>query len=124
MNDLAKKWVNALRSGSYRKTTEVLSKRGDYCVLGVACDVAIKAGIPLNVEKIYDEEHKTKVTFYDGEDTVLPQIVQKALGLKTPSGYSGRTDLITINDKSGMSFKEIADLIEFAEPLLFNEETI
>jgi hypothetical protein len=42
-----KKWIEALRSGEYRKTTGKLSKKGKksqkFCAMGVACDLYMQA---------------------------------------------------------------------------------
>lgn len=44
-------WADALESGEYQQTKEVLTRLGDdgkpigYCCLGVLCDLAVKAGV-------------------------------------------------------------------------------
>ena len=38
-------WMTALRSGKYKQTTGTLADQDGHCCLGVACDLAVKAGI-------------------------------------------------------------------------------
>lgn len=37
----AMKWVDALRSGKYKQTTETLQDANGFCCLGVACEIFI-----------------------------------------------------------------------------------
>lgn len=106
---IAKKWVKALRSGKYKKTTGMLckvAKNGNksYCCLGV-------------LTELYNKEHTIKESL-DGDS--LPYRVstwagiESSIGLITGSGhYSGQT-LADLNDCDGSkrSFKRIADIIE------------
>lgn len=39
MTTLKTKWIEALRSGKYRQTREILKDGKGYCCLGVLCDV-------------------------------------------------------------------------------------
>lgn len=112
MNDNAKQWVAALRSGEYQQGTDVLHNRNNrLCCLGVACILFQKA-----TEKLKVEKNSLGGFSYDGERTELPQIVRNWLGLKTVQGfYKNRsTSLIEQNDFH-KSFTEIADIIE-SEP--------
>ena len=118
MNDNAKKWVSALRSGEYKQGKEVLRNISDqYCCLGVACD-------------LYSKEHELEIFagrqfYYYGKEhfAYLPLVVRDWLGLTTEYGaydeYIGHEDdvgnsLTALNDK-GVPFKRIADIIE-SEP--------
>jgi len=108
-------WLEALRSGKYEQGTDALALVAaseddeQFCCLGVACEVAIKAGLP--VTKVAS----TGSYFYDGEPLVLPKLVRSWLGVKlgTPlvTGGGRRNALSVFNDE-GMSFGGIADLIE------------
>lgn len=119
MNDNARKWVEALRSGEYQQATEAL-RSGDntrgyrYCCLGVACDLYRQE---VGGEWVGDDFKDT-----DGqlmEDAELPAVVRDWLGLRWCSGHfipqdTGSSTLIRIND-GGSTFAEIADVIE-SEP--------
>ena len=118
MNDNARAWVKALRSGEYGQCEAFLAYDGRYCCLGVACELAVKAGvIP---EPVEDESRGCLV--YGGEDyEVLPQQVQEWLGLRTSKGDFGDGDSLTQRNDDGEDFQEIADLIEGEPPHLFVE---
>lgn len=104
MNDFAKQWVAALRSGEYQQGTGRLRYKGRYCCLGVACN-------------LYDPDG-WEGDVYAGISERLPDHVMTALGLRMSSGQCSRegvnTSLVDLND-SGLTFAEIADVIE-AEP--------
>lgn len=122
MNANVKKWVRALRSGKYEQGVGSLSNDGLFCCLGVACEVAIKNGVPLK---------KTVTTFgdikYASSTAYLPKAVQKWLGMKTREGkfilYDFETSLADQNDGGGINFKTIADLIVKHQDQLFKKET-
>lgn len=125
LNDNAKKWVAALRSGEYKQTKEYLHDPNGYCCLGVACDVASKSG--LNLEVILTNEVReeggipteVQVTSYDGNTQMLPYAVMNWLGLReSVGGYrvEGHTNCLTrLNDQEGYTFEEIAKIVE-SEP--------
>lgn len=108
MNDNAKKWVEAIRSGDYKQGRGQLADgEGKFCCLGVACD-------------LYAKEHPdfpttyAEMVYYGAFEDYgeLPEEVQKWLGLRTTIGsYAIRRTLAEDNDL-GMTFPEIADLIE------------
>lgn len=113
MNKNAKKWVKALRSGKYKQTTGRLAREGAYCCLGVACELAVKAGV------IQDFEPS------DGE---LPEQVALWLGLGRRDGTyepeeGGLTDLGIQNDQEKKTFKQIAKIIESEPRGMFKEVT-
>lgn len=113
MNDNAKKWVAALRSGKFKQARDVLRRvtkydfkrqksvnleQPEYCCLGVAC-------------KLYEQETGDKVDWSD--NTYLPYKVRKWLGLRDDRGgsKSGRLGLAMRNDR-GHDFNAIANEIE------------
>lgn len=126
MNDLAKKWVAALRSGEYKQAKKSLRTDEGYCCLGVACEIAVKAGLPVTVHFI----DKKGFCSYDGGVGVLPEGVMHALRFKSVDGYTEKLQksLTTLNDIENLTFAEIADYIETNEAELFfpdiNENTI
>lgn len=135
LNDNAKKWVEALKSGTYKQATGGLhysNAEHTYCCLGVACDLYIKSGNELDVRNIETslvnksgEPHKIKAYAYDHAFTVLPDKVKVWLGLATHSGRYQATDwyvngLVNLND-GGHTFEEIAKVIELEPKGLFIE---
>ena len=119
MNDNAKKWVAALRSGEYKQTTGRLHSEDGFCCLGVACVVFIKNGGHLRVTPSGD----SGAFLYDGRNGCLPESVRDWLGMRDLHGLldDGRVDLTKVND-AGTSFQAIADIIE-TQTELFKEET-
>lgn len=129
MNRNAKKWVAALRSGKYKRGKEQLglvvnekTMATKYCCLGVACELALKAGV---VKKKFVGEGG--LVTYDGHSSWLPPAVQEWLGLRKDNGEfvpkkrQKRDSLAELND-SGKSFSYIADFIEREPPGLFKEK--
>lgn len=119
--EIAKIWVEALRSGKYEQCTSVLrSTDNKFCCLGVLCELAVKEGVipPAEINNrndyyIYDK------TFYG----VLPDPVAGWAGMKNTNGwYDVKKDskgniietiaLYKHNDQDKMNFNQIADIIE------------
>lgn len=139
-----KAWVGALRSGKYHQTTSTLTRIDEngtksHCCLGLLCDI-VKDDLGLLVEEKNDRIH------YDYSVSVLPASVSMALDLDVQTGVPSykffldptREDevnigaspgyvnewisadaadlhLASLND-SGLTFDQIADIIEWAEP--------
>lgn len=96
LNDAAKKWVAALRSGEYRQGKGALvTEDGKYCCLGVACH-------------LYEMEGVQPPIAYRGRN-FLPDAVCEWLGTACISLVA------LLNDGQGIPFPEIADIIE-SEP--------
>jgi hypothetical protein len=97
--ELKKKWVEALRSGEYCQTREVLTDGAGFCCLGVLCEVQ---GI-----KKSDLGHY----FYAGE-------LVNDLGATDDDTFqvggltAQRRDKLAGMNDNGQSFEEIADWIE------------
>lgn len=102
-------WIEALRSGRYEQGVSALRDDDCFCCLGVACDLYRTA------ENGPDWEGYS----YLGRDDVLPQTVQDWLGLRQDDGQYGRrkgsSSTLAVQNDDGMTFSEIAALIE-AEP--------
>ena len=118
LNENAQAWVKALRSGEYAQGFGKLrlTKTNEFCCLGVACELAIKAGLP--IERVIVGE----AVFYDAFDGSLPPKVRDWLGLRTFNGAVNRMDkhsLAHMND-AGESFTAIADFIESEPEGLFD----
>ena len=117
-------WLKALESGEYKQCKGSLSTGGGYCCLGVACKVKGMKG----KESRDEEEGKIVLRFSDSTATA-PGSVVKHLCLRDDMGTFSRvlvsekdleaiekakaecTDLATLNDDAGWSFKRIARFI-------------
>lgn len=107
-------WVEALRSEEYKQGANALHRNGTFCCLGVLCDLAVKAG----AAKVFDLDLDlgAKNTYYgstvdDSNAYLLPRVVQEWAGLNSDSPFAGDFELTVLND-NGVSFKDIADVIE------------
>jgi hypothetical protein len=128
MNTNAKTWVETLRSGTYRQTSFALHRidpiDGDsFCCLGVACQLALQAGVNLCPQKVYAPSLGWDVVQYAGKTRVLPAEVQEWVGLTSEDGECGEQEgywssLAELND-SGVGFQQIADAIEAHQDRLF-----
>ena len=126
-------WTAALRSGDYTQGAGVLkTTNGDYCCLGVLCDLAVQAGVIPPVEEIAESSGRVLGYKYGTETAVLPDAVQEWAGIDSegiyeldneemaeryPSvverkDYNRKTSLINANDSYDKNFSQIADLIE------------
>ena len=116
MNDNAKKWVAALRSGKYKQGKNCLKdSTGGFCCLGVACELFVQEGNGLAVQE-HTYSYERPVISFGGKVGSLPLIVMRWLGLSHPNGlFNGEASLVDFND-TGVPFKQIADIIE-GEPL-------
>jgi hypothetical protein len=132
LNDNAKKWIVALRSGEYKQVKGVLTRIGltgqieGHCCLGVACEVALANNVKI---KKTTNPMSSKV-FYDNEGSYLPETVKVWLGISHKTGAyldkSGCPEDLALQNDMGLSFEKIADLIE-SEPqglFLAKEESI
>lgn len=119
MNEEVKKlWIDALRSGEYKKGVGKLHKlfmTGDeFCCLGVLCDVAIKNGVDVPKQ----ETDFGTISYGDlSESGYLPvEVMQWAeLDFRNPYVRDGGTmiTLVNLNDsRQDDNFPEIADAIE------------
>lgn len=131
INANRKKWLKALRSGEYKQGKchlHTFNKKGEtlYCCLGVACEVAIKSKVDVQVlENNYEDPAGLLHNRYNGQTGVMPKAVTNWLGLATnggdfyEEGKPNRTylySLTELNDgkegKRGKNFKQIADIVE------------
>jgi hypothetical protein len=105
-------WVDALRSGEYQQCQQRLADGSGFCCLGVACDLALRAGI---------------IDRYDPSDGSLEfyRPVRQFFGLAQVDGeywspdLGSYTTLIAANDTCGMNFVEIAEIIDSRPEGLF-----
>jgi len=109
MNPEVKKlWVEALRSGKYKQGKSRLRRGGEYCCLGVLCDIS---GLG---EWEGDDYVTTEAYGYRSAD--LPPAVEKWAGLKDSFGgqvsFNGIDRDLAYHNDVGRTFAEIADTIE------------
>ncbi len=137
MNENAKAWIAALRSGKYQQAEGTLIETAfegteieAYCCLGVACELAAAAGI--GQWELEDGEFLTGV-FRDRYGNMsaeeLPRGVKEWLGVnnENPSVQLGRSangryesqTATWMNDSKRASFSEIADWLETHHKELF-----
>ena len=115
LNENAKKWVAALRSGEFAQGQHFLRKHDNYCCLGVACELYRRE--TGNGE--WWQVTQGKYTFISDSYefvTVLPSTVAYWLGLHTEAGEFGVEDSLADMNDTGKTFDEIADVIE-SEPV-------
>lgn len=112
-----KLWITALRSGKYKQgkfRLHLITETGDeLCCLGVACKVAKENGVPLEVCTVPHDQGTA--VLYNGSKAALPNVVVEWLGLTSSDGMYENTRLTTQNDRVGLTFDQIADIIE-SEP--------
>lgn len=136
-----KLWVDALRSGKFDQTQQFLGRPGvdggkdQMCCLGVACEVAIEAGLP--VERKLTTGIVTRFAYgCDGytDDKELPWPVAQWFGLTSgnpvlrakwglidPRSFASAVDVepggtvgaAGCNDIYRLSLPQIADLVEY-----------
>jgi hypothetical protein len=114
--EIKARWLAALRSGEYKQGREALltsTPEDAYCCLGVLCDLAVKDQLLSSWGNYLDDWYS------DGraDPDLLPGPVQDWAGLASQSPrvpvsvYEARS-LSCLNDEGGLSFLEIAALIE------------
>lgn len=98
------KWLEALRSGEYEQGSGYLRTTNDsFCALGVLCDVAVKDGVEVTVEKV------GILYKYDSRVGFPPRSVTLWAGFDEDYGIES---IISGKNDSGESFEKIADFIE------------
>lgn len=129
---IAKKWSDALRSGEYAKTTGALHADGGFCALGVLCDVHRKeTGAGDWVQDNPNGEICYQTSDYPSGRAfcTLPWSVVLWAGtqdnnpeapISYPNGRAktnpmrplGQPSMAEINDQFGLTFDQIADIID------------
>lgn len=127
--EIKKLWIDALLSGEYEQGRGVLCRVDDgkkeWCCLGVLTDLAIKAGIVMEITMSdSNDPNNPNAVFFDGTHEKLPVKVQQWSGLETDLGEYSYED-INIDDEdivvdqtlaedndNGSTFKELVSIIE------------
>ncbi len=123
MNDNAKMWVSALRSGDYVQTSGSLKENDSFCCMGVACDLYSKSvgNSRWNLDssgtdwfEVLGEGDPNE----RGSDVFLPEVVMMWLGIEDNCGKffdegvgAGTDSLVDMNDNDS-TFEDIAKIIE------------
>ena len=103
--DIAIKWVEALRSGKYQQGKFSLRSHDDrYCCLGVLCDV-LKEQIGLEWRQ---KSSLTAPFVFGTQISVLSNDIINLVGMK----QTEQDILSSMNDLEEKSFAEIADYID------------
>lgn len=120
-------WVAALRSGDYtqgigRLAVQVLGedeeKTWTHCCLGVACELAVAAGVPMGVVEALRVGTRGELRYkkFSGQTSYLPRSVSEWLGI---SGSQSDNPWVAVdltagraNDAEKWSYGQIADAIE------------
>jgi hypothetical protein len=123
-----KKWIKALKSGFYKQGKQYLARQvpGEewkYCCLGVACETYILEGykLPVEIQKIADGV-KVKSYGKSKEIGILPAEVSKWLktgSSKTVTLHSPHPCSLTYANDNGITFEEIAKILEDFETSVF-----
>lgn len=121
--DAIRKWVDALRSGEYEQGTGTLHPDGQYCCLGVACEVyKQETGQGKWTDLDVDGPPHFVVSEQMARDTLPPVVADwlfgdgyqtspEVMGDVDDDGYASTCELANLND-CYCTFARIADLIE------------
>jgi hypothetical protein len=109
MNKTVKnQWIAALKSGEYKQAKGHLRYRDSFCCLGVLCNLHAQSHPEIAARQ-------TKAGQYMGNSKVLPVEVMDWAGLDSESGgylRNGKSTSLVIQNDSGLSFPEIAKIID------------
>jgi len=101
LNALQKAWIEKLKSGKTKKTTDILSDPKGYCCLGVACTI-------LGIAK---KEMKGRSDLDDFPQGVDKLRLRGSIGQLLNNLQDGKGSLAEMND-SGWSHRKIGEYIE------------
>lgn len=109
-----RRWLEALRSGQYVQGREMLHSADEkYCCLGVACELFIpETGRYGGYAQTFALPHPTECYSYgeEHETGAAPKELYEHLGFRC--GIADRTDALTSMNDAGVTFEEIAGMIE------------
>ena len=111
--EIKRRWVEALRSGEYKQGREALKRQGQFCCLGVLCDLHAKETNTRWVDYI----NKDWSSDYLNQDSVLPDQVMEWAGIcesdpVITTGESTSNSITHYNDGKRYDFIQLSDLIE------------
>ena len=115
------KWIDALRSGKFKKGVGHLNQDNYFCCLGVACEI-FKDELNLDIKvKEYPPsftKRSVSITNYATNNYSAPMDIVQHLGLHSPMGDSNDylldslTNLNDVKFEDDEDFNRIADYIE------------
>ena len=127
MNENAKKWVKALRSGEYKQGKRRLHNCDNtFCCLGVLTDLYMKEKGGSWVPPLKDDDESCFRYVVDtktaSQGAIPPRKVCEWAGLRSQHGtHLAGESLVSLNDR-GSTFQEIADLIVSEPDGLFRHQ--
>lgn len=96
-------WLEALQSGKYKQGRHVLKSHGEHCCLGVLCELhQLHTGV-----NGWETGPNGRYELYLGSAGSVPEPVRCWSGLT----YNVAVELTVLNDRRGLSFKQIAGYI-------------
>lgn len=112
-----RKWVRALRTTKKRQATGFLHTNDGFCCLGIACEVALRNGVKIKVERDSDSSDDDFCVSYGGNSSLLPPKVRAFFGFKEMDptiafDEGGSVTASTANDDKKWNFRKIADAVE------------
>lgn len=116
--DMKQRWIDALRSGEYKQAQGALEKDGGYCCLGV---LQMVVDGEVETKELVDEwgnSYHTPYAIPSDEWCQRNKIAHDWWGVcveDVEDSYGNEEahhDLPGLNDETGLSFKDIADIIE------------
>ena len=113
--EIAQRWIQALRSGEYKQGKSFLRLGEEYCCLGVLCSLAFEEDPSLGKwELVPDSSIHTASTTFDHTNIDLPVSVRRWAGLKERRGQFPKEEdpSLTARNDRGDTFEEIAQVIE------------
>lgn len=123
-HEIRERWVEALRSGRYKKAMRRLGSREsgveEQCALGVLCELAVLDGVIVRHEIGIDDYTPVTIFAYGDSTENLPVEVMDWAGLDAVDPHvinqDGNISAITeLNDGCGLEFDAIAKLVD-ADP--------
>ena len=118
-----KLWLDDLRKPENQQLQgrEFLCKNEKYCCLGRLCEIALLNGLTLD-KRIRDNSRVD----YDDAYGFIPYAVQEWIGLKSTNGdlcTDEKYETLTILNDKGLTFTQMADVIEQNKDKLFYKPT-
>lgn len=113
-------WTDALESGRFTQAHGYLNANGEHCCLGVLCELAIEAGVPLEKTERDARTVDGRVVYcYDNDAYGIPVAVQEWSGINADAEYNPEGRYLSYENDTGKTFTEIAQIIRDNKETLF-----